>query len=179
MKNSIAALCVFILVQITHAQTLEMAGKGPNRQGNKDSIQVTGLKSTACVGIKRILVQRSDGGNITNGNSFVYNPGDTLVIPYTGQMWSYVSLTNIHGQPGCPVTVINSGNQQVRMINGISIDGCSYMKVTGSGNSLFQYGLFIQDTMALFDNGGPGVAIMNKSKNIEVERTYIRNHLPL
>jgi hypothetical protein len=174
MKKSIAVLCIFIIALVSHARNLALGENGPGAQVNKDSIRVTVLKSTACVGIKRILVQRADdGGNITNGNSFIYNPGDTLVIPYTGQMWSYVSFTNIHGQPGCPVTIINSGNGQVRMINGISIDGCSYIKVTGSGNSLFQYGLFIQDTMALFDNGGPGVAIMNKSKNIEVERIFI------
>lgn len=125
-----------------------------------------------CSGVKRILPQTAEGAITYNGNVNLVNPGDILALSATtGLSWSYANLSNIHGTPGCPVTITNDGGN-IRMINGILLDSCTYIKISGNGaGTVGAYGIWIEDTAAI--PGGPGIAVEMKSRVVEIDSVHI------
>ena len=131
-------------------------------------VMVTQHPQTGCAGQRRIL-SPFNGGISLVGGAFEYNPGDTIILSSSFNNWSYISLTNIHGTPSCPIIVMNSGGQ-IRMRDGISIQNCSYIRVLGTGSNDF-YGFHIESP----DQSGTAVSISGKSRVIEISNVSIRN----
>ncbi|MGZ8560371.1 MAG: PKD domain-containing protein, partial [Flavisolibacter sp.] len=131
-------------------------------------VMVTQHPQTGCAGQRRVLAPFNGGISLVGG-SFDYNPGDTIILSTQYNNWSYLSLTNIHGTPSCPIIVMNSGGQ-IRMRDGISLQNCSYIKILGTGSNDF-YGFHIEST----NQEGTAVSISGKSRVIEISNVSIRN----
>ncbi|MHA4844423.1 PKD domain-containing protein [Flavitalea antarctica] len=146
-----------------------------------DEVQITKLPLVeGCGGVRIQLAPNnitsiSGGQFITSlyldGNTFSYNPGDTLVLKKeTNKKWGYFSFTGIHGTSECPVVIINDG--AVEMINGFGVYSSTHLKIVGTGEIGTQYGFTIKDTL-LIPGDGVAVSIGGKSKNIEVSNLFI------
>lgn len=98
--------------------------------------------------------------------------GDTL--QFQGGVRDYIGLKGFKGDPGNPIIVTNLDSDVI--INttigyGISIRGCQYLKVTGTGVSGSTYGFKIDGTNGtLF-----GLDIGNLSSDIEISNVSIKN----
>jgi len=131
---------------------------------------VTG-PSGPCKGTKYIIAPDPVDSSvyITHTNSS-YKPGDTLVL---NKDYSAVDIEGLQGTSSCPIVIMNQ-SKQVLITQRLNLDGCQYVKVTGSGTST-QYGIFIQQDPVLRRQWYHGMTINHKSKNIEVERVSMRN----
>jgi hypothetical protein len=136
-------------------------------------IQVTVNPEVGCAGQRRTLSKTGSSVSV-NGNSFTYNPGDTLVIPSSLTGITNISFVNVHGTPTCPVYVVNEGGQVLAQSIGfgnIAQGGCSYIKFLGNGHAGTEFGFKISTT----DTSGVGVSFAGKTKAIEVAHIYIRD----
>lgn len=138
-----------------------------------DAMQVT---VSTCAGTRRTVTPWSDGGIYFSGKPgafsyLAYQPGDTFVLSASRTNWSYFTIEDFHGTPGCPIVVINEGGQ-VQMTKGIEVKNSSDIKVTGSGSSDF-YGFYVHNP-ADNDNSGVAIGVQGRSRNIEVERISVR-----
>jgi predicted esterase len=106
---------------------------------------------------------------ITHTNSS-YQPGDTLVLNST---YSAVDIEGLTGTSSCPIVIMNQGVQAM-ITKRLNLDGCQYVKVTGSGSSA-QYGIMIQQDPQLRQQSYYGIQINDKSRDVEVERVYMHN----
>jgi len=109
--------------------------------------------------------------NLIEGTSI--NAGDTIKL-LSGQR-EFLLFRFIHGDSSNPVVIINEGGQVV--INaidpgsyGIKFQTCSYVKLTGSGDTDNQYGIHIDGVSV-----GTGVSVDNLSTNFEMERVEIND----
>lgn len=100
-----------------------------------------------------------------------YVAGDTIVLPAAS---SSVDIQGLTGQSGCPIVIINRSAGQSFIQKRLNLDGCKYVKVTGSGANT-QYGIFIQQDPLLRTQNFHAITINNRSKNVEVERVYMHN----
>jgi hypothetical protein len=121
---------------------------------------------TGCGGVRRNITP-SSGGRYLNGNSYTYNPGDTLVISGSDTWTGGLEIDNFHGTHECPVVIINDGD--VQMGAGFNMEHCSYIKLTGSGSES-EYGFYIEGT-----GGGVALEVTGRSKCIEIERVKVYN----
>lgn len=98
------------------------------------------------------------------------NPGDTLCI-LAGQR-PHLYLKNINGNEDSAVVIINYGGQ-VRIYSehyyGLKFAECNYVRLTGTGDSDFEYGILI-DTVAL----GDGINVSSKSSDFEIDHINIQ-----
>jgi hypothetical protein len=128
-------------------------------------------------GNRYTITPNQDSGffvNMNRADGPQYHPGDTLA--FSGRYnWTYISLNNYRGSTSCPLVLTNTDGP-THTTTGISISNSSYVKVTGSGVKGVQYGFFMTGKDPNFRGQGPfAVVIMNRSKNVEVERVYIHN----
>ncbi len=98
--------------------------------------------------------------------------GDTL--QFQGGVRDYIGLKGFKGDPGNPIIITNLNSDVI--INttigyGISIRGCQYLKVTGTGVPGSNYGFKIDGVNGtLF-----GLDIGNLSSDIEIDHVSIKN----
>ena len=119
---------------------------------------------------KRIYVTKADdNGRYLNGNSFAYNPGDTLVLKAQQNPFTYFSIESFHGTKDKPLIITNEGGV-VNLVNGIAFTSCTFIKLTGTG-SANRYGFKIEDKTY----NGVGIDIQGRSSNIEVCNVYIHS----
>lgn len=104
------------------------------------------------------------------------NPGDTVLLRASSH-WKSLFMGGFNGVSGCPIVVQSSSEDTAtKMIAGIELQSCTYMKVNGrrktdtvfyqTANPSDNFGIRIET------GGGVGVNIYNKSKNIEVDRIW-------
>lgn len=136
-----------------------------------DDVQVTvSAAPTGCSGTSyTITPDAGDGGYY---NTISLSPGDTLFLN-AAVTYSYIYLNNQHGTYDCPIVIMNK-NGQAKLTSNIELRSCTYVKVLGTGSSDY-YGITWRgrggDTLW---NGGFGVVIRGRSKNIELSNLYIR-----
>ncbi|MEP6684296.1 MAG: right-handed parallel beta-helix repeat-containing protein [Parafilimonas sp.] len=134
------------------------------------SLLQTTLKKSNCKGKKIYLNKGGDNGIYIDGNSLSYNPGDTLVLKAANNPYTYFALGDLHGTANCPVTIINEGGQ-VNLINGMALDNCRFINITGEGNSKENYGFKIEDP----GSQGVGIDIHGRSAFIEIQHIFIHS----
>lgn len=100
-----------------------------------------------------------------------YVAGDTIVLPAAS---SSVDIQGLTGQSGCPIVIVNRSAGQSFIQKRLNLDGCKYVKVTGSGSNN-QYGIFIQQDPILRTQNFHAITINNRSRNVEVERVQMHN----
>lgn len=99
--------------------------------------------------------------------------GDTIFLE-AGQR-DFILLRNIHGEPGKPIIIMNIGG--VVFIDtdhyyGISVQGCSFIRLSGTGDPSLYYGIRIDRV----ENGG-GIGVGEISSDFEIDHIQIRNCL--
>jgi hypothetical protein len=134
------------------------------------SLLQTTLKKSTCKGKKVYLIKGGDNGIYIDGSSFGCKPGDTLVLKASDNPFTYFAMGGLCGTAECAITIINEGGQ-VNLINGMALDGCRYINITGSGNSKADYGFKIEDPASQ----GVGIDIHGRSAYIEVQHVFIHN----
>ncbi len=105
-----------------------------------------------------------------------YLPGDTICLDAsTEPEGEFFLFRNIHGDENNPIVIINSGGQ-IEIITGhnygIKFQNCSFIKLSGKGDSRFQYGIYIS-----FVQSGSGISVDNLSTDVEIENIEISNTL--
>ncbi len=97
-------------------------------------------------------------------------PGDTICL--LAGTKEYLFIKNLHGDPDNYIVIINKdGEVIINAVNyGISVNNCSYLKITGSGVDEINYGIRILEV-----SNGSGLGIGNKSTDVEIERLEIAN----
>jgi len=99
-----------------------------------------------------------------------YKPGDTIVLS-SAFKWSYFEMDGYQGNPSCPLVIINDvGITKLRKF--IRLDGCTYIKIVGGGNSGNFYGLFIEYDPVNIWQGFAGIQLVGRTSNIEVTRVF-------
>jgi hypothetical protein len=132
------------------------------------SLLQTTLNKPSCEGNKIYAVKGGDNGIYIDGVAI--KPGDTIVLKASNNPYSYFAVGGIYGTKDCPVTIINEGGQ-VNLINGMAIDNCRFLNITGAGNSKETYGFKIEDPAS----NGVGIDIHGRSAYIEVQHIFIHN----
>ena len=98
-------------------------------------------------------------------------PGDTICLLAGAK--EYLFIKNLHGEADNYIVIINKDGEVIidnDHYYGISVNNCSYLKITGSGVDETMYGIRI-----LRVSEGSGLGIGNKSTDIEIERLEIAN----
>ena len=109
---------------------------------------------------------------IIDGEGTIF-PGDTICLLAGAK--EYLFIKNLHGEVDNYIVIINKDGEVIidnDHYYGISINNCSYLKITGSGVNEIQYGIRI-----LGVSNGSGLGIGNKSTDVEIERLEIANTL--
>ncbi len=131
--------------------------------------------NSTCGGTKHIISPDPVDSSVyitstTSPSTNSFAPGDTLVL---NSAYSSVDLQGIHGTNACPVVIINQ-TVQALITKRLNLDGCTNVKVTGSGTAA-QYGIFIQQDPQLRQQSYHAIGISDRSKNIEVEKVFMHN----
>jgi hypothetical protein len=129
-------------------------------------LQIT-LKKTVCKGKKIYLNKGGDNGIYVDGNSFGCRPGDTLVLKASNNPYSYFAMGDLRGTVDCPITIINEGGQ-VTLSNGMALESCRFINITGTGDEKENYGFKIEDENAQ----GVGIDIHGRSAYVEVQHVF-------
>jgi len=100
-------------------------------------------------------------------NASAVRPGDTICLlpgPKT-----HLALSYIHGTKESPVVICNvDGLVSISgYYFGLRFDSCSYIKLTGSGQSSLTYGIQITNV------AGAGISVEGLSTDIEIERIEV------
>jgi len=128
----------------------------------------TTLKKPTCTGKKIYLSKGGDNGIYIDGIELGCKPGDTLVLKASNNPYTYFSTGNLYGTENCPITIINEGGQ-VNLSNGMALDNCRFVNITGTGDAKENYGFKIEDSAS----NGVGIDIHGRSAYIEVQHTFI------
>lgn len=99
--------------------------------------------------------------------------GDTLL--FKGGNYPYLLIRNISGEPDNPVIMMNYNGSVVINTDhhfGISIEQCSYFRLTGTGTENELYGFRIEGVT----NGG-GIGVGHECTDFELDHIYIANVL--
>ena len=124
-----------------------------------------------------LSVTRADG----TGNYSAVKPGNTVCIQAGSRQ--ALTLQNFHGQPGLPITFVNSGGS-VNITNngsaaGILVNSSSHVRVTGSGVEQHCGAPFAENDQRCgirIDAGtARGVSAPNKTDNIEIDHVEVFN----
>ena len=125
----------------------------------------------SCKGGRYILAPDPvDSSVYITANNSSYKPGDTLIL---NKAYSSVDIQGLQGSASCPIVIMNQGVQAL-VTKRINLDGCTYVKLTGSGSSN-QYGILIQQDPQLRQQSFTAIQVNDKSKNIEIERVSMHN----
>lgn len=112
----------------------------------------------------------SQNGNY-NAAQLGVNPGEKICIQ-TGT-YNRIAIANISGNSAAPVTVMNIGGlvtfDGTSNPTGLALNNCKYVKLTGTGDPQFEYGIKVQQTGA----GVSGITIASLSDHVEVEKIEI------
>jgi PKD domain/Secretion system C-terminal sorting domain len=132
------------------------------------------------VGHKYTMVQNGDSAvwQVAGSFAFNYQPGDTIVIPHNPNplnYWAWITFKGLNGAPGCPIVIINDNSAQTLVRGQVQIDGCSYIKFTGTGQSANPYGFKLEWDPQLRPQAKGGIIIFDRSKNVEVGNVDIHN----
>jgi hypothetical protein len=105
---------------------------------------------------------------ITDGAN--YSPGDTICLePGRRQLQHFKHL---HGEPGAPITITNCPEGQVLIgtehYYGFTFDSVSYVEISGSGSSDYEFGIWVDGTAA-----GVGVGVGGLSHHVEIHHLRI------
>lgn len=135
----------------------------------------SGGAPSGCNGTRHILTPDPVDSSVyfthgTTPSTTTIAPGDTLVL---NSAYSSVDLQGLQGTASCPIVIVNQ-DVQTLLTRRLTLDGCQYVKVTGSGTSA-PYGIFIQQDPVLRQQSYHGIEIKNRSKSIEVERVSMHN----
>ncbi len=104
-----------------------------------------------------------------DGKKYDCFPGDTLLVE-AGRRPAF-HLKHFHGSADKKIVVINQGGQVLigkEHYYGFTIDSCSHLHITGTGDPQFKYGFKVDGTAS-----GVGFGIGGLSTNIEVEHMEI------
>jgi hypothetical protein len=124
-----------------------------------------------CLGRKfTITPDPTDSSVYIPDGTTLYGPGDTLV--FVGH-FSSIDLKAFIGLPACPIVLINGGGVTT-VSKRITLDGCRYVKLTGSGTGA-TYGFYIEQDPLLRQQLYHGIEIKDRSKCVEVERVQEHN----
>jgi len=108
-----------------------------------------------------------------DGNQTPVSPGSTICL--TAGHMTGLRLENIHGTAANPIVVINSGGQVVigalpgGASNGFTVSGSSHIKIAGTGEAGFPYGIKLDGTQA------SALVLAGLSTDIEVEFVEVTN----
>jgi predicted peptidase len=135
----------------------------------------SGGAPAGCHGTRHILTPDPVDSSVyfthgTTPSTTTIAPGDTLVL---NSAYSSVDLQGLQGTASCPIVIVNQ-DVQTLLTKRLTLDGCQYVKVTGSGTSA-PYGIFIQQDPVLRQQSYHGIEIKNRSRSIEVERVSMHN----
>lgn len=130
------------------------------------------------IGAYEYQLTPSNGCKVTisqNGNydatQLGVNPGEKICIQ--AGTYNRVAIANILGTATMPVTVVNTGGlvtfDGTSNPTGLALNNCKYVKLTGSGDAQFQYGIKVQQTGA----GVSGITIASLSDYVEVEKVEV------
>ncbi|MBL7137194.1 MAG: right-handed parallel beta-helix repeat-containing protein [Bacteroidales bacterium] len=119
----------------------------------------------------KLLIPASEGTVDGRSNASGIQPGDTICL-LPGQK-PYLLITHLQGTPEAPIVIINTIGMVAitQFYYGISIDSCSFIKLSGKGVSAFPYGI------RAYDIDGAGMGIEGLSTDIEIEGIEISNTL--
>lgn len=152
MRPSLPILLVFFLVVLSSSVFSQSCGCNHT---------LTGLKSPPSTAV-----------NIIDASSFNYQPGDVFCIP----AGTYIELrfSGFKGTADKPLIFKNCGGQV--KIEGVTYPGIqfrqsNFIRVTGTGNSGFEYGIHIKKAK----DGVSGVSIQELSSDFEVDHLEISN----
>lgn len=124
-----------------------------------------------CLNRKFTITPDPTDSSVFIGNATTtYGPGDTLVF---NGAYSSIDISYLIGLPACPIVIINAGGVTT-VSKRITLDGCRYVKLTGSGTGA-TYGFKIQQDPVLRLQSYHGIEIKNRSKCIEIERIQEHN----
>lgn len=131
-------------------------------------------------GKKYVMIANNDTSVWQQAGQFAFNyqPGDTIVIPHNPTSlgyWAWVTFQGLNGAPGCPIVITGDNVAQTLIRGQVQIDGCSYLKFTGSNLKTNKYGIKVEWDPQLRPQEKSGVIIFDRSKNIEVEDVDIHN----
>ena len=171
VSPSSAGTSVTGLVQGTYTFQLSLNGGVSTSQVTVTVNAAATVVSGSCKGTRYIIAPDPVDSSvyITHTNSS-YQPGDTLIL---NKAYSAVDIEGLRGTSSCPIVIMNQGIQ-VLITKRMNLDGCQYVKVTGSGSSA-QYGFLIQQDPQLRQQSYNGIQINDLSKDVEVERVYLHN----
>lgn len=128
----------------------------------------------SCNGVRRTLTPYADSSvyitSTTTPSTQAFQPGDTLLL---NTAYSSVDLQGVHGTASCPIVIMNDGIQAL-ITKRLTLNGCTYIKLTGSGTT-DPYGILIQQDPQLRQQSYHAIGIADRSKNIEVERVFMHN----
>ncbi|MDT0620915.1 T9SS type A sorting domain-containing protein [Croceitalea vernalis] len=108
--------------------------------------------------------------NIIWASQTSYSPGNTICIPsgtYRG-----IRFYDFEGTEAAPLTIINCGGKVIideSHYSGIDFQRSKFIHLTGTGDSIYQYGFDVVDT----GGGSVGVNLQNLSTDIEVDHIEV------
>lgn len=151
---------------------------------SKDTVQVTVLPIPPCGPRNKYVLTANADSAICEGCSggvfsHPYQPGDTIVIPHNPNSlnyWAFVTFRGLNGATNCPIVITNDNTNNQSLVKGqFQIDGCTYIKVTGTGNASTQYGFKMEYDPVIVPQTIGGMIIFNRSKNIEITNVEAHN----
>lgn len=109
--------------------------------------------------------------SLIDGSDFL--PGDTVCLKAGN--WNYIQFRNIQGTEEQPIIIRNSEGAVIINTDwyyGIKLNNCKHLKITGTGEKQFTYGIVVQ---SVANQHGCGMTIDAMSTNVEVEFVEISN----
>ncbi len=97
-------------------------------------------------------------------------PGDTIYVLAGNR--NMINMVNIQGAPGAPIVLINKGGRvhiNATSNDGIKLNGCAFLHITGSGVAGLNYGFDIQSLHI-------GIHGFKETTDIEIDHCEIRNN---
>lgn len=141
-----------------------------------DTVQVTVQAVQPCGPHTKYTLSENADSAICEGCSggvfsFPYQPGDTIVIPSNPNAagyYAFITFRGLNGNPTCPIIIQNDNIGQVWNKGQFQIDGCTYVKVSGTGAATQQYGFKMMYDPVIVPQVIGGMIIFDRSKNIEI-----------
>ncbi|NQZ42889.1 MAG: T9SS type A sorting domain-containing protein [Flavobacteriaceae bacterium] len=144
-------LLVLLLIALTTSQM--------QAQSCNCDVTLTGLKQTSL--------------NLIWASQTNYSPGDTICIP----VGSYRGLRfyDFEGTAAAPLTIINCGGKveiTENQYSGIAFKNSKHIRLTGTGDAGFTYGIHIAETTS---GASVGVGLEDLSTDFEIDHIEIEN----
>lgn len=112
------------------------------------------------------------GTDTVDGEQMRIAPGDRVLVA-GGRRGTTLTLRNLVGAAGRPVTVVNQGGQvEIRTAergSALTITGCRFLRVTGTGDPAVPYGF----SAACTRDGCHSVNVVGRSSDIEIDHVEV------